>query len=314
MRLAVYLPLLLPALLAVLARPLSDRLHPRHATWLLTGAAAVLSACATLALGLLLAAAVVRLGPVASLGHLSMAVLGPDTAYRISAGLLAGVLLGAAAVTAMNYLIRWHRGLTEAYREARRLPGRSQAVILPDRAASAYALPGRPGRIVVTAGMLDALDETGRAALLAHERAHLAGFHHLYTSAARLAAAANPLLRPAARAVEYTVERWADEEAAQAVGDRRLVAHAIGRAALAATPRRPSRVGAAVLGAVFPATYRDTHTAGPIPRRVAALLKPAPRPRLILLAVVLALALLAGVCAMEAAHDLQDLLGLASSY
>jgi hypothetical protein len=69
-----------------------------------------------------------------------------------------------------------------------------------------------------------------------------------------------------------------------------------------------------VLGAVFPATYRDTHTAGPIPRRVAALLKPAPRPPHILLAVVLALALLAGVCAMEAAHDLQDLLGLASSY
>jgi hypothetical protein len=314
MRLAVYLPLLLPALLAILARPLSDRLHPRHATWLLTGAAAVLAACATLALALLLASAVVRLPPVASLGHLSMAVLGPDTAYRISVGLLAGILLSGTAVTAADFLIRWHRGLTEAYREARRLPGRSQAVVVPDQAASAYALPGRPGRIVVTLGMLEALDDTGRAALLAHERAHLAGFHHLFTSVARLAATANPLLRPAARAVEYTVERWADEKAAEAVGDRFLVARAVGRAALAATPRRPSRTGAAVLGMVFSATHRDTHTAGPIPRRVAALLAPAPRPRLALLAVVLVLALLAGICALEAANDLQDLLALASSY
>ncbi len=271
MRLAVYLPLLFPALLAVLARPLSDRLHPQPATWLLTGAAAVLAACAALALALLVASAVVRIPPVASLGHISLTVLGPDTAYRMSVGALAGILLSAAAVTAVTFLIRWYRGLAEAYREARQLPGRRQAVVLDDQAAAAYALPGRPGRIVVTAGMLAALDDTGRAALLAHERAHLAGFHHLFTSAARLAAAANPLLRPAARAVEYTIERWADEKAAEAVGDRCLVAHAIGRAALAATPRRPARAIPAALGAVFSPVLLDAHAAGPIPRRVAAL-------------------------------------------
>ncbi len=314
MRLVVYLPLLLPALLAALARPLSDRLPPRHATWLLTGAATVLAACATLALALLVASAAVRLPPVASLGHISMAVLGPDTAYGISVGMLAGILLGAAAVTAATFLIRWYRGMADAYRAAGRLPGRGQAVVLDDQAASAYALPGRPGRIVVTAGMLEALDDTGRAALLAHERAHLAGFHHLFTSAARLAAAVNPLLRPAARAVEYTVERWADEEAAEVVGDRCLVAHAIGRAALAATRRRPPRAMPAVLGAVFSAAHQDVHAAGPIPRRVAALLAPAPPRRLALLAVVLALALLASVCALEAANDLQDMLALASTY
>lgn len=315
MRLAVYLPLLLPALLAGLARPVSDRLHPRQATWLLTGAAVVLASCAALALALLAASAAVRVPPVVSFGHLSMAVLGPATAYGTSAGVLAGILLSAAAVTAAAFMVRCYRGVARAYREARRLPGRGQAVILADRAASAYALPGRPGRIVVTAGMLDALDEGGRAALLAHERAHLAGFHYLFTSAARLAAAANPLLRPAARAVEYTVERWADETAAEAVGDRSLVAHAIGRAALAATPRRPPRAMPAVLGAVFsPARRRDWHAAGPVPRRVAALLAPAPPRRLALLAAVLALAVLAGACALAAANDLQDLLALASSY
>ncbi len=273
---ALQLPLLLPALLAVLARPISDRLHPRHATWLLTGAATILAASAALALTLLAASAIVRIPPVASLGHISMTVLGPDTAYQISAGALAGILLTAAAVTAATFLIRWYRGLAGAYREARQLPGRSQAVVLDDQAASAYALPGRPGRIVVTAGMLEALDATGRAALLAHERAHLAGSHHLYTSAARLAAAANPLLRPAARAVEYTVERWADEEAAEAVGNRRLVAHAIGRAALAATPRRPARALPAVLGAVSP-RRTGAHT---VPGRSPGGSRPcSPRPR-----------------------------------
>src|SRR5262249_229819 len=212
----------------------------------------------------------VRIPLVASLGHISVAVLGPGTAYQAAIGVLAGVALGAGAVAATTFLIHCCRGLAAAYSEARQLPGPAQPVVLDDKAASAYTLPGRPGRIVVTAGTLDALDDASRAALLAHERAHLAGFHHLSTPAARLAAAVNPVLGAAAGAVEYTVERWADEEAAQAVGERRLVAHAIGRAALAATPRQP-RGRPVVLGAVFSTVHRKTH-AGPIPRRIAALL------------------------------------------
>jgi Zn-dependent protease with chaperone function len=314
MGLAAYLPLLLPALLGWLARPLSDRLHPRHATLMLTGAAAVLAACAVIALALLVASAVVRLPAVASLAHISLAITGSDTAYGISVAMLAGILLTAAAVATTACSIRWYRGLTDCYREARRLPGHAQAVVTGDQFASAYALPGRPGRIVMTAGMLEALDDTGRAVLLAHERAHLARFHHRYTAAVRLAAAANPMLRPAAQAVEYTVERWADEEAAAVIGDRRLVAQAIGRAARAATPRRPAAAMVGVLGAVFLAGHPNAPTAGPIPRRVAAMLAPAPQHRLVLLAVVLALTLLASACAIEAANDLQDLLALASSY
>src|SRR6185437_8548787 len=80
-------------------------------------------------------------------------------------------------------------------------------------AIEAYALPGAPGRIVVSGRLLDALDDRGQAALLAHEQAHLAARHHLFTTVAHLAAAANPLLLPVARAVDYTVERWADERA-----------------------------------------------------------------------------------------------------
>ncbi len=51
---------------------------------------------------------------------------------------------------------------------------------------------------------------------------------------AGLGAAANPLLRPFATAVTYTVERWADEQAARATSNRRRVARADSKAALAA--------------------------------------------------------------------------------
>ena len=315
MRLAVYLPLVSPALFALLAGPLSARLDPVHATWLLTGAAVALAGCSTLALGLLAAAAAVRIPLVASLGHWSLSVLGPDNPPGLAVALLAGILLGVAALTVSGFVIRRYRALAGAYREARCLPGRGQTVVVQDEAADAYALPGRPGRIVVTAGMLAALDEPGRAALLAHEQAHLAGFHYLFTTAARLAATASPLLRPAARAVDYTVERWADERAAKVVGDRRLVAHTIGRAALAAKANRPRRAIPAALGAVFSGTGVRAHArAGPVPRRVAALLAPPPPRRLVLLAAVAAVVALAGICALIAANDLQDLLSLANTH
>src|SRR6202035_5346896 len=106
-------------------------------------------------------------------------------------------------------------------------------VVTGEEAADAYTLPGWPCRIVVTAGMMRALSHPERQVLLAHERSHASGFHYLFTTAARLAAAANPLLRPVAAAVGYTVERWADERAAAVAGDRRLAARAIATAARA---------------------------------------------------------------------------------
>src|SRR5262249_45734554 len=121
------------------------------------------------------------------------------------------------------------------------LPGPGQVVVTGDDAADAYTLPGIPCRIVITQGMLRALSHPERQVLLAHERAHASGLHYLFTTAARLAAAANPLLRPVAAAVGYTVERWADERAAAVTGDRELAARAIARAALAATAAPPPR-------------------------------------------------------------------------
>jgi hypothetical protein len=147
--------------------------------------------------------------------------------------------------------------------------------------------------------------------LLAHERAHARGAHYLFTSGARLAAAANPLLRPVATAVGYTVERWADEHAASVTGDRPLAARAIAHAALASSAAPPARTGPAAALALIP---HDLRGAGPVPRRVAALLSPPPsRPSLLLLAAAVALVAVSGLSALEAARNLHQLIEYAQA-
>jgi Zn-dependent protease with chaperone function len=310
MHLAVYLPLVMPLLAAAAARPLAGRLPPVAATWLLAGSAVALAAASSTVLGLLALTALVRIPLAAAAGEMSEQVIRHGDPASVPVAVAAGVLLAAAAAGTCRAL--WHRtaALIAAGRQARRLPGAGQVVVTGDQAADAYTLPGWPCRIVVTTGMMRALSPPERQVLLAHERAHASGLHYLFTTAARLAAAANPLLRPVAAAVGYTVERWADERAAAAAGDRQLAARAIARAALAsaaAPPRQASHAGA--LGAVTgPARMRR---AGPVPRRVAALLGPPPQPRLLLVAAAVLLVAVAGASALEAARDLHGLLDYA---
>lgn len=146
--------------------------------------------------------------------------------------------------------------------DCRDLPATGDLAVLDDPVPTAFALPGIPGRIVVSSGMLQALAPDERRALLAHERAHLQRRHHLFLLVLQLASAVNPLLHPLARAGAFAPERWADEEAGSVVADRSLVARAVARAALAT-----KRAAQPALAA----------TDGPVPQRVRALLA-APTP------------------------------------
>ena len=306
----LYLPLVIPALAGAAARPLAARLEPRLATWLLTAATVALAACSTAALALLAGFAAARAPALAALGGYSLAVMQRADPIPLSAGALAALALAGAAAAVVVIFRNRARGLAESYRRAAGLPAES-IVVVPGPDIEAYALPGRPGRIVVSGRLLDRLDTGRRAALIAHEQAHLAGRHHLFVSVARLAAAANPMLLPVARSVEYTVERWADEHAAAVTGDRRLVAETIGQVALLATPG-PRKAPAMAMGVVGQLTQRvSVAWAGPVPRRVAALLACPPRRRTVLVAASAAAVLLAGVSALEAARDLHALLELA---
>ncbi|MEV4881193.1 M56 family metallopeptidase [Streptomyces cyaneofuscatus] len=263
----VYLPLVLPLTALPIARLAEQHLHPRRAARLLTTVAVILASCSLVCLGLLVVVGTAQLpgNPLPdgwSDEEVRDAV--PHDAFAGKASILALV----AVTMACGFTVHRHyRFRARAHRTLARLPGGGDLAVLPDEMPYAYALPGSPGRVMVSTAMLAALDPAERRALLAHERAHLEGRHHRLLLATRLAGCVNPLLRPLQAALVYSTERWADEEAARVTGDRRLTARAVGKAALISGP---GPAAAAVAG--FAA-------AGPVPRRVAALLGPVPPDR-----------------------------------
>ncbi|MBT2425938.1 M56 family metallopeptidase [Streptomyces sp. ISL-112] len=262
----VYLPLVLPLTALPIARLAEQHLHPRRAARLLTTVAVILASCSLVCLGLLVVVGTAQLpgNPLPdgwSDEEVRDAV--PHDAFAGKASILALV----AVTMACGFTVHRHyRFRARAHRTLAGLPGGDLAV-LSDDVPYAYALPGSPGRVMVSSAMLAALDPAERRALLAHERAHLDGRHHRLLLATRLAGCVNPLLRPLQAALVYSTERWADEEAARVTGDRRLTARAVGKAALISGPG-PRAAGVAGFAA-----------AGPVPRRVAALLGPVPPDR-----------------------------------
>ncbi|MDR3035853.1 MAG: M56 family metallopeptidase [Kitasatospora sp.] len=265
MLVSVYVPFVVTAVLAVLGPRLARRLPPRPAAWALASAALVTAIGWAGALALLAFTGVAQVPQVAAEGRWSVAALrAEDPVYRVVAAGSALVLV-VGVVSLVVAAVRQVRHLVRARRECAHLPGETELVVVDDDVPLAFALPGAPGRIVVSRGMLRCLGGDEREAMLAHERAHLRGRHHLFQSVWRLTAALNPLLRPLAVAGGFVLERWADEEAAKRVGDRRVVAHAVGRAALASA-EVPRRVALAVTG-------------GAVPQRVRALLAPPPARR-----------------------------------
>ncbi|TAM68634.1 MAG: M56 family peptidase [Microbacteriaceae bacterium] len=133
------------------------------------------------------------------------------------------------------------RGLSEASRSRRRLlhalamvarphPDYN-ALIVEHPAAAAYCLPGRGRQVVLTTAALAALDHEQLSAVLAHERAHLRGRHHLILAAADALQRAFPgvaAFREARNDLGRLIEMLADDTAAKE-GDRLTVATALVR-------------------------------------------------------------------------------------
>lgn len=219
-------PLVLPAIVAVVVGLSAGRLQ-RHLSPAVAAAAfaafAGLAAVAVSGAVVVLAALFVAQLPWVSENLEWCRALASN--HSLPTWLGAGLLLGLVAMAAGVGRRRPMRRLLFPL-------GTAELVVLPSDEPLAYAVPGRPGHIVVSAGMLRRLDDDERRVLLAHERAHLRRSHHRYVFVADLAAGAVPMLRPLRERVRFATERWADEEAAAVVGDRRLVARAICRAAL----------------------------------------------------------------------------------
>ncbi|MEU9874438.1 M56 family metallopeptidase, partial [Actinomadura sp. NPDC048021] len=107
----------------------------------------------------------------------------------------------------------------------------------------AVAVPGRHGGVLVSRGLLRDLTSEELHVVFQHETSHLRHGHHRYLAAGALASAVLPPLRSLADRLRLATERWADEDAAEATGDRAAVARTIAKVALA-QPRDPGPVSA----------------------------------------------------------------------
>ncbi|MEW1839185.1 M56 family metallopeptidase [Nonomuraea angiospora] len=248
---------------------------------------------------------------VARLGSWSAGRLGAEQPWPVAAEATAGICAALLLAAGLHTIAGVVRELVRVAGTARRLiPGPDGVVIVPGAVPDAYtlpALPATPARVVVTTAMLRALDDEESRVLFAHEAAHVSGRHHLYIQVAHLASAANPLLRPTARAVRFAVERAADETAACRLGNRRLVARALARAALAKAGAL--RAGDSGQGSTSASSVRLSAAGGQVAQRAAALLAPAPRPRRTIavgLLTLTAITLLGSLMAVDQLDDRLD--------
>jgi Zn-dependent protease with chaperone function len=154
------------------------------------------------------------------------------TALQAAALAVAAAVSVAVAVTAVRVAAAMMRLRVRAHHHAQavRLVGRCTAepdVVVVDAAkAAAYCVSGRPPAIVVTSAALAALQEDQLCAVLAHERAHLAGHHPNVVAALRSLAAVFPslaLMTEGAAAVARLLEMCADDAAARRHGSAALL-------------------------------------------------------------------------------------------
>jgi len=153
-------------------------------------------------------------------------------ALAAAGGMVAAVVaarLAWCAVTTLAATARAGRRHRLRLRLAGRTDERLGAFVVDHAEPAAYCMPGTRHPVVLTTAALRLLDDTQLAAVLAHERAHQAGRHHLLVALATLPAAAFPLV-PAFRHTRDEVMKLAElaaDDAAAARSPRLAVAEAL---------------------------------------------------------------------------------------
>jgi Zn-dependent protease with chaperone function len=244
---------------------MARRLPPAAGVWLLSVGGLVIAAASTAVLGFLAFSWAGRSVLLATHGRWSVQALRHHDPIPAAIEIAALITLIWLTGRVVRQLVRCARGLSEAYRLAAALPAPGgELAVIQDTALIAYAVPGRPGRLVASTGLLRLLTPKQRRAVLAHERSHLRHRHHLHHAAVQLAAAANPLLRNLPAAVSYETERWADEDAARTV-TRTAVADAVARVAHGRHPTitAPPQLVLAVAAEHVAGRIRALHAAPP---------------------------------------------------
>jgi hypothetical protein len=271
------------AAFAAVAPGLAGRLPPRTAICLLVGGALATTGAVLGMMALLAVTVLARVPLVASLGDWSLGRLRSGAPVPAWAAVSCLVLLVPAGAAGLATGYRHATAMLRLRRACRDLRSPETLVVLDSDRPDAFATPVDGGHVVVTTGMLRALHTDEVRALLEHERSHLRNRHAWWMLAAQVCGAVNPMLSGVVRAAGHAVERCADEDAARTVGDRRLVARTLARAAL----HVHDTVGAVSLGA--PGTVGAMN--GTVLVRVESLLREPPRRHVVATVTLLALAL-----------------------
>jgi Zn-dependent protease with chaperone function len=169
--------------------------------------------------------------------------------------ILAGAVVARTALTAFGQLRAAGR---QALRHAQtaRIAGHLEpdlgAVVVEHPQPAAYCVGGRCPTVIVTTGAMAALAPGQLDAVLAHERAHLAGRHHALKAAARIGRQVLPFL-PLLRDAEAQVARLAElhaDDAATRTADPRELATALVALATPADATPAAALGAAATDAI----------------------------------------------------------------
>ncbi len=272
------------------------RANPKGATWVLTFTGVALALTTAGALSLLAFTEAARIPVVASLGRWPARHVGREVPVPWWLGLLAAVCITAIAADVVRQVHRYGRAVAPAVRL--QLATTAEVISIDDASAYAYACrpwPFRPGVIVVSEGLAHGLDEDEQAAILAHERSHLEHYHGVFQLVALMLAAINPLLRPLRREIDFSLERWADEDAAATVG-RTSTVIALGVSAVRQDLRTPPV-----------ARYGLEHANSRVPDRMRALLDDKRKRGRALLTMLAATTAGAAVATLLAAHNTEHL-------
>ena len=193
------------------------------------------------------------------------------------------------------------------------------AFVLDATQPAVYCVPGRPPTIVLTTGALEVLESEQLRAVLAHERAHLAGRHHLLLGATRSLAAVMPfvpLFALGAAEVARLAEMRADDAAVRRIvrepghASRREPGRERGRRMLLAAllAMGTSATAASAPATAVPASWLPA-TGGVVAARARRLADPPPAARLARYGLTLA----AVTLAIAAAAVLIPMLALAGA-
>jgi len=148
--------------------------------------------------------------------------------------------------------------LVGRYRSSSVLFGDEDVVVVSSREPLAYTMPGRHHTMVVSQGLVAMLSKTELDVVRAHESAHARLRHDRAILIGRLCVIVVPFVRPLMNKLEYLLERIADESAAAACGDRRLVADTLAKVALGGHIPQPA-LGIAKSGVTARVRALDLH-------------------------------------------------------